>query len=201
MKNTRLLSMILVLIASLLLVTSALAAVGGMPHSLVGSGGGLVLRSTIGQPIAGTVGNGVQLCSGFHCGSGSGNNDIDLAVTKFDTPDPATAGGTLSYMLVVTNSGPFNAVGVILTDTLPAEASFVSAVASQGTGCNFITSNAVVCDLGDLSIAAIVSTFDIDDEGWTVFGHVTSGSPAYSATGGNPGGTISASDDGSGIWY
>ncbi len=76
MKNTRLLPIALALVAALLLVTLVLAAIGGMPRSLAGSGGGLLeggglsLRSALGQPLAGTVSDGIQLCSGFHCGSG-----------------------------------------------------------------------------------------------------------------------------------
>jgi hypothetical protein len=51
---------------------------------------------------------------------------------------------------------------------------------------------------------AIVSTFDKDDEGWKVVGDVQAGSqkPTYHKDGGNPGGYLSAKDDGlDGVWY
>ena len=50
----------------------------------------------------------------------------------------------------------------------------------------------------------ITSTFDTDDEGWTVFGDAEGGTatPDYNATGGNPGGYLSADDDvAGGTWY
>jgi len=50
----------------------------------------------------------------------------------------------------------------------------------------------------------ITNTFDADAEGWAVVGDAQSGSaqPDYSATGGNPGGYTSATDDAQGtFWY
>lgn len=52
--------------------------------------------------------------------------------------------------------------------------------------------------------ADVVSTFDNDDEGWTVSGDAQDGSvtPDYHSTGGNPDGYISADDDvAGGTWY
>jgi hypothetical protein len=49
-----------------------------------------------------------------------------------------------------------------------------------------------------------VSTFDADDEGWTIAGDAQAGSiaPNFNADGGNPGGFISADDDvAGGVWY
>lgn len=51
---------------------------------------------------------------------------------------------------------------------------------------------------------AITSTFDTDAEGWAVFGDAEGGTatPDYNATGGNPGGYLSADDDvAGGTWY
>ncbi len=48
------------------------------------------------------------------------------------------------------------------------------------------------------------STFDVDDEGWTVAGDAQGGgvTPDYSSSGGNPGGHISATDNvAGGTWY
>ncbi len=77
------LSVVLILIASLLLATLALAAGKSSQRSLVGSGGGqvraegLTLRGAIGQPVVGVVRNGISLCSGYHCAPSApaGNNE------------------------------------------------------------------------------------------------------------------------------
>ena len=46
------------------------------------------------------------------------------------------------------------------------------------------------------------STFDTDDEGWRAVGDVTSATPTWLATGGNPGGTIDVDDlTVGGVWY
>ncbi|MCB9852489.1 MAG: DUF11 domain-containing protein [Phycisphaerales bacterium] len=45
---------------------------------------------------------------------------VDLSMTKIATPDPVPQGGDLIYTLYVTNSGPSDALGVVVDDTLPA---------------------------------------------------------------------------------
>lgn len=45
---------------------------------------------------------------------------IDLAVTKIDSRDPVEPGSSFSYTITVTNNGPSNATGVVVTDNLPA---------------------------------------------------------------------------------
>jgi uncharacterized repeat protein (TIGR01451 family) len=57
----------------------------------------------------------------------------DLTVVKSDDPDPVIVGTPLTYTLVVTNNGPSEAVGVVLTDTLPPEVSFVGATPSPSS--------------------------------------------------------------------
>ena len=69
----------------------------------------------------------------------------DLQVTKTDRPDPVTAGGTVTYTITVKNNGPDRAIGVRVTDTLPAGVTLVSA--SQGcTGTTTVT-----CNVGNLA--------------------------------------------------
>lgn len=60
----------------------------------------------------------------------------DLAVVLSDTPDPVTAGQTLGYAAVVTNTGPDAATDVAVTLPLPAGTSFVSAGADAGGSCS-----------------------------------------------------------------
>jgi uncharacterized repeat protein (TIGR01451 family) len=45
----------------------------------------------------------------------------DLQVTKSDAPDPVTPGGTLTYTITVSNSGPDEVVGATVTDIFPDE--------------------------------------------------------------------------------
>jgi uncharacterized repeat protein (TIGR01451 family) len=60
----------------------------------------------------------------------------DVAVTKTG-PATALAGNQVTYTLVVSNTGPSDAQGVNLTDTLPAGETFVSASQGSGSGTAF----------------------------------------------------------------
>jgi uncharacterized repeat protein (TIGR01451 family) len=73
----------------------------------------------------------------------------DLSVTKTDSPDPVAVGQELTYTLTVTNNGPGDATGVMLTDSLPANVTFQSA----SSGCVHATGT-VTCSLGDLANGA-----------------------------------------------
>lgn len=74
--------------------------------------------------------------------------DADLGLHKSDSTDPVIAGNLLTYTLVITNAGPANAVGVTVTDTLPAEVTVVTTTLSQGTTCS---GSPLVCALGTLT--------------------------------------------------
>jgi len=78
------------------------------------------------------------------------NGAADLSITKTDSPDPVPAGSTLNYTLTVSNAGPSSALNTQVLDTLPAGVSFISAIASKGTGCNFDLVNTITCDLGTI---------------------------------------------------
>lgn len=72
--------------------------------------------------------------------------EADLSLTKSDSPDPATVGGSLTYNLAVVNAGPSGAADVSVTDSLPASVTFVSASPSQGS-CSQ-SAGTVWCSLG-----------------------------------------------------
>ncbi len=58
---------------------------------------------------------------------------IDLVVTKTDSADPIAPGNTLTYTIVVSNSGPSDATLVTLTDNLPDGIRVTSATSTIGT--------------------------------------------------------------------
>jgi uncharacterized repeat protein (TIGR01451 family) len=58
----------------------------------------------------------------------------DLSITKIGNPDPKViVANDLTYTIKVTNYGPSDAPGVIVTDTLPPGVTFKSALTTQGT--------------------------------------------------------------------
>ncbi len=58
----------------------------------------------------------------------------DIAVTKTDSPDPVFAGANLTYTINFANNGPSDAQTVTVTDAVPANSTFVSAVVTTGSG-------------------------------------------------------------------
>jgi uncharacterized repeat protein (TIGR01451 family)/uncharacterized delta-60 repeat protein len=72
----------------------------------------------------------------------------DLSVKMTATPNPVVVGNNLTYVIVVTNHGPWTATGVKLTNTIPAGATFVSATPSVGTIST--NSGAVVWTIGSM---------------------------------------------------
>lgn len=81
--------------------------------------------------------------------------DADLSVVKTDTPDPAEPNQSISYTISVTNNGPSDNNGFTLTDTLPADVTFVSA----SSGCS-LSGSAVECISAGLDAGSAVT--------WTV---------------------------------
>ncbi len=71
----------------------------------------------------------------------------NLRLWMMAEPSPAVSGGLITYTLVITNSGPVTAFGVILTDTLPAGLTFISTGSS--VGCDD-EAGPVSCDLGTM---------------------------------------------------
>ncbi len=61
------------------------------------------------------------------------NKLIDVAIDKTGTPDVVRFNDVETYTLTITNNGPSDATGVVVTDTLPAGLTFTSATTGQGT--------------------------------------------------------------------
>jgi uncharacterized repeat protein (TIGR01451 family) len=79
--------------------------------------------------------------------------NANLGLTKSDSPDPVAVGDVLTYTIRVTNGGPAGATGVEVDDTLPANLTFVSVTASQGS-CHR-NGRHVLCDLGSIGFGTI----------------------------------------------
>src|SRR6266545_467947 len=78
--------------------------------------------------------------------------NADLSITKTDSPDPVSVGGTLIYNLAVTNLGPTDASSLTVSDSLPASVSFISA-AGTGWACSQ-ASGTVTCTRPSLAVGA-----------------------------------------------
>lgn len=74
--------------------------------------------------------------------------DNDLTLTKQASATSIFYGGSLTYTLNLANVGAVTATSVTITDTLPANVTFVSAEASQGTCAQ--VGDLVICNLGAL---------------------------------------------------
>jgi uncharacterized repeat protein (TIGR01451 family) len=74
--------------------------------------------------------------------------DADLAIEKVASLKEVTAGGQVSYTLIVANNGPHEGTGVTVTDPVPPELSVISEQPSQGS-CD--TTTGVRCELGTIA--------------------------------------------------
>jgi uncharacterized repeat protein (TIGR01451 family) len=78
--------------------------------------------------------------------------EADLTIEKSVDEDVITPGGTVIYTLTVTNLGPDDAEGVVVTDELPDELTVVS----YPDECD-LSGTTLTCDLGDLAAGDSVS--------------------------------------------
>lgn len=76
----------------------------------------------------------------------------DLMVRQATNKPTVYVCENLIYSIIVTNTGPSNATGVILTDTLPQNSDVISVVLSQGS--YFYSNGLLKCQLGNLASGA-----------------------------------------------
>lgn len=91
----------------------------------------------------------------------------DLRITKTASLASALVGQMTTYNITVTNPGPDNASGVVMTDLMPANFTLNSLSASQGSF--FLASNAVICYLTNVAAGASASmaiNATPDSPGW-----------------------------------
>ena len=94
----------------------------------------------------------------------------DVTVTKSVTSGPLVAGGEVTYLVRVQNTGPSTAAAVTMTDTLDAGLSLISAASPVGTCSGNPT---ITCNLGSLNSGAsvdivVTATVSADVTGATV---------------------------------
>lgn len=96
----------------------------------------------------------------------------DLGLTVAATPNPVTAGNSISYELTIANTGPSVARNVTLTDPVPSPVNVTSlAVSSPAASCDLrVNTNTVQCQAGDLAPGRSVVI--------TVYGTVAASTPA-----------------------
>ncbi|MFC2078286.1 hypothetical protein ACFLTM_05720, partial [Candidatus Bipolaricaulota bacterium] len=93
-----------------------------------GASNDVLIRGTVDPSFVGTITNIANVTS-TTSDPVSGNNEdsedtsvdtlADLSIGKMDSPDPVTAGETLTYTITIVNTGPSDAVNVVLDDTVP----------------------------------------------------------------------------------
>ncbi len=85
----------------------------------------------------------------------------DLTITKGDSPDPVVAGNQLVYTVTVTNNGPSDAAGVVVSDALPAGVSSSTTAGDCAEGAGGVPT----CTLGAIVSGAskqYTITVDVD---------------------------------------
>ena len=85
----------------------------------------------------------------------------DLRIVKTDVADPVFARQPLTYTLTVNNIGPSTALNVVVTDTLPADTVFQSAVGSGWTCQYNSVPHNVVCELSSLPTSTIAQDLTV----------------------------------------
>ena len=128
--------------------------------------------------------------------------EADLSVTKTG-PAAVVQGGNIAYNVTVTNSGPGDAQTVTLTDTLPANTTFVSAAQNNGPAFACTTpavgaAGTVTCTIASLAASATANftlTFNVNPattNGATISNVATIASTTFDPAAGNNSATASA---------
>jgi uncharacterized repeat protein (TIGR01451 family) len=113
----------------------------------------------------------------------------DLSVTKSDSPDPVNAGGDITYTITVNNAGPSFASTVELTDTVPANTTFVSLSNPGGWTCSAPAPGAtgnISCTIASLGLGNAVFTLVVNVDPSTASGASISNAATVTSTTSDP---------------
>jgi uncharacterized repeat protein (TIGR01451 family) len=81
----------------------------------------------------------------------------DVAVSKTSDAPAYKPSSTVTYRIDVVNSGPSNALSVVITDTLPDAKQVI--YRSDTGGCVMSTPTTLTCNVGDLAVAQTKTFF------------------------------------------
>jgi uncharacterized repeat protein (TIGR01451 family) len=113
-----------------------------------------------------------------------------LEVTQTDNVTVVAAGGTLTYVITIRNTGPSTATNIVATNTLPTGATFTSGTATNsGTVTN--AANVVTANIASLASGATATVTIVAAVGTTATGSLTNSVSVDSA---EPEAAVAASD-------
>src|SRR5262245_26657806 len=78
----------------------------------------------------------------------------DLMVSQLASTNPVNGGSDVTYTVTVTNNGPSAGGGVTLTETIPANMTFLSVSAPGGWSCGAPSGGLVVCSTASMAASA-----------------------------------------------
>ena len=157
----------------------------------------LVVRADAGA-AAGTVTNTATLTSPDNTvGVSDGETTqvtrtFDLTVSKTDNVDNVNRGDSVTYTIVVTNSGPSTATNVTVTDTLPTGMTFQSASTGFTNAAGVVTGNIASIASGQSATVTVTATVNNDAPNGANLTNTVSVAAAGETTTSNNTGTASA---------
>ncbi|MGD0567241.1 MAG: C25 family cysteine peptidase [Candidatus Sulfotelmatobacter sp.] len=108
----------------------------------------------------------------------------DLSVTNSASPNPVNAGQSITYSQSVTNAGPAAATTVVLTETLPANTTFVSLA---GSGWTCTSAAPYTCSIASLAANATATfTFVVTVSATATPGSTITDTASVSSATGDP---------------
>src|SRR5207245_491597 len=119
-----------------------------IPSLAAGASGSVALTVLVNTPLANgtTITNGTYSIDAAETSPISGaaitttvNSAPALTIVSADAPDPVAAGGTITYTLGYSNTGSAGATVVVISDTVPANTTFVSATGGGSLAAGVVT--------------------------------------------------------------
>ena len=130
-----------------------------------------------------TADNDVNLVNNVQDQTTTVNEGANLALSKTGSPNPVVGGANVSYSLTVSNAGPNAGGAVVVSDTLPASVSFVSATGA-GWACSH-AAGVVTCNRpGPMAVGEAVPPVTLVGTVNAVGGAITNSATVAPAAGG-----------------
>ena len=123
----------------------------------------MVVTGTVGSNVTGAITNTAQVfadtadtnaANNTSSASSTVNTSTQLQIVKNDLTDPVYAGDTYLYEIVITNTGPSDALNVVITDVLPSQVSYVGGSPDGCVHSGAASGGVVTCTVGTLAAGA-----------------------------------------------